>query len=99
MRFFSQIRRELADNFCHYQPQYDTLEGCAKAHILKIYFHSIFTLQKSLYADFSEGCVKWARDSLELHAADKRDYVYSLKKVLSLTKMIVSDKIMIESLS
>ncbi len=47
------VRRELSDNFCHYQPQYDTLEGCAK----------------------------WARDSLELHAADKRNYVYSLKQL------------------
>ena len=46
------VRRELSDNFCHYNPKYDSLEGCAA----------------------------WARDSLQLHASDKRQYVYSLEQ-------------------
>ena len=47
------VRRELSDNFCHYQPKYDSLQGCAQ----------------------------WAQDSLQLHASDKRPYVYSLQQV------------------
>jgi len=47
------IRRELSDNFCHYNEQYDSLKGCAK----------------------------WAQDSLEVHASDKRPYVYSLEQL------------------
>jgi deoxyribodipyrimidine photo-lyase len=43
------VRRELADNFCLYQPEYDSLAGASE----------------------------WARASLLLHAADKRDAVYS----------------------
>ena len=39
----------MSDNFCHYQPHYDSLEGAAP----------------------------WARDSLELHAADAREHLYS----------------------
>ena len=42
------MRRELSDNFCHYQPHYDSLAGAAA----------------------------WARDSLELHAADTREHLY-----------------------
>ena len=47
------VRRELSDNFCHYNPRYDSLEGCAQ----------------------------WAQDSLQLHASDKRPYVYSLEQL------------------
>eukprot|EP00802_Teleaulax_amphioxeia_P006105 Tamp_06109.p1 GENE.Tamp_06109~~Tamp_06109.p1 ORF type:complete len:438 (-),score=130.26 Tamp_06109:37-1350(-) len=47
------VRRELSDNFCHYQPKYDSLQGCAQ----------------------------WAQDSLQLHASDKRPYVYSLQQL------------------
>eukprot|EP00935_MAST-01C_sp_MAST-1C-sp1_P002869 g2869.t1 len=43
------VRRELADNFCFYQPQYDSLDGAAN----------------------------WARESLELHASDPREYTYT----------------------
>jgi deoxyribodipyrimidine photo-lyase len=43
------IRKELADNFCLWNEQYDSFEG----------------LQP------------WARNSLLLHAADPRDYLYS----------------------
>lgn len=39
----SVVRRELSDNFLHYQPNYDSLDGAAG----------------------------WARESLQLHAADK----------------------------
>jgi len=49
----SIVRRELADNFCFYQPHYDSLKGAAP----------------------------WARESLELHATDKREYVYSLEEL------------------
>ena len=49
----SIVRRELADNYCFYQPHYDSLEGAAG----------------------------WARDSLELHASDKREYIYSLEEL------------------
>jgi deoxyribodipyrimidine photo-lyase len=47
------VRRELSDNFCHYNPRYDSLEGCAK----------------------------WAQESLQLHASDKRAYVYTLEQL------------------
>merc|ERR1719231_1681830 len=49
----SIVRRELADNFCFYQPQYDSLDGAAQ----------------------------WARDSLMLHASDKREHVYTLEQL------------------
>uniref|UniRef100_A0A7S0SHQ2 Deoxyribodipyrimidine photo-lyase n=1 Tax=Mantoniella antarctica TaxID=81844 RepID=A0A7S0SHQ2_9CHLO len=54
--FFEElvVRRELADNFCHYSPQYDTLDG-----------------QK----------YDWAKDTLRLHAADARPYVYTLAQL------------------
>ncbi|XP_046383944.1 deoxyribodipyrimidine photo-lyase-like [Ischnura elegans] len=44
------IRRELADNFCYFNPNYDNLNG----------------------AD------QWAKDTLNNHRKDKREYVYSL---------------------
>jgi deoxyribodipyrimidine photo-lyase len=43
------IRRELADNFCHYCQSYDSLDAC----------------------------YDWARDTLRVHAADKREYLYT----------------------
>jgi deoxyribodipyrimidine photo-lyase len=43
------VRRELADNLCFYNPQYDSLAGASA----------------------------WARDSLALHAADKREFLYT----------------------
>ena len=49
----SIVRRELADNFCFYQPSYDSLAGAAG----------------------------WARDSLQLHASDKREHVYTLEQL------------------
>ena len=45
------VRRELADNFCYYNTNYDNLEGA----------HS------------------WARESLRMHASDKRVPCYSLE--------------------
>lgn len=45
------IRRELADNFCYYNKQYDSVQASAP---------------------------QWAFKTLELHKADRRDYVYSL---------------------
>ena len=47
------VRRELSDNFCYYEPNYDNLQGAAG----------------------------WARDSLELHASDPREHVYSLEQL------------------
>ena len=47
------VRRELSDNFCFYEPNYDNLQGAAG----------------------------WARDSLELHASDPREHVYSLEQL------------------
>eukprot|EP00041_Stephanoeca_diplocostata_P022433 m.535033 g.535033 ORF g.535033 m.535033 type:complete len:496 (-) comp22062_c0_seq2:298-1785(-) len=49
----SVVRRELADNFCFYQENYDNLRGAAL----------------------------WARESLALHASDKREYVYTRKQL------------------
>jgi len=47
------IRRELSDNFCNYNPFYDSING---------------------FPD-------WARDSLDRHRADKRDYKYSFEQL------------------
>merc|ERR1711937_362844 len=44
------VRRELADNFCFYNENYDNLQGASE----------------------------WARLSLQLHMADKREYLYTL---------------------
>jgi deoxyribodipyrimidine photo-lyase len=44
------VRRELADNFCFFNQNYDSYEG------------------------FKD----WAKESLNKHAADKRDYIYDL---------------------
>lgn len=46
------IRRELADNFCYFNKNYDSFDG----------FHS------------------WAKESLNLHRKDKRDFVYNLEQ-------------------
>ncbi|MBN1298152.1 MAG: deoxyribodipyrimidine photolyase, partial [Actinobacteria bacterium] len=46
------IRRELSDNFCYYNPCYDSFEGFPA----------------------------WARDSLDHHRPDKRDYIYTLEE-------------------
>jgi deoxyribodipyrimidine photo-lyase len=46
------VRRELSDNFCYYNKNYDSVEG----------FY------------------QWAKDSLNLHRNDKRDYIYTLKE-------------------
>jgi deoxyribodipyrimidine photo-lyase len=43
------VRRELADNFCFYNANYDNLAGASD----------------------------WARDSLRLHASDKREFLYT----------------------
>jgi deoxyribodipyrimidine photo-lyase len=47
------VRRELAENFCFYQPNYDNLEGTND----------------------------WAKLTLELHAKDKRPYLYTLEQL------------------
>ncbi len=44
------IRRELADNYCHYASDYDNFDGLPA----------------------------WARDTLEAHSRDKREYIYTL---------------------
>lgn len=43
----------LADNFCLYEPNYDSLKGCAG----------------------------WAQETLEVHAKDKREHLYSTKEL------------------
>mmetsp|Transcript_27915 Transcript_27915/g.43341 ORF Transcript_27915/g.43341 Transcript_27915/m.43341 type:complete len:328 (+) Transcript_27915:958-1941(+) len=45
------VRRELSDNFCFYNQDYDSLAGAAN----------------------------WARESLELHSSDEREFLYSLE--------------------
>ncbi|CAN1834097.1 Deoxyribodipyrimidine photo-lyase [Linum perenne] len=47
------VRRELADNFCFYQPHYDSIAGAWE----------------------------WARKTLQDHAADKREHVYSMEQL------------------
>lgn len=46
------VRRELSDNFCFYNPQYDSVEGFPA----------------------------WAKESLNAHRKDAREYVYTLKQ-------------------
>jgi deoxyribodipyrimidine photo-lyase len=46
------IRRELSDNFCYFNPKYDSFEG----------FHN------------------WAKETLNKHRKDKRDFVYSIEE-------------------
>lgn len=46
------IRRELSDNFCYYNQNYDSFEGFPQ----------------------------WAKDSLNQHRNDKRDYLYSIEE-------------------
>ena len=43
------VRRELSDNFCHYEPNYDNFEGA----------------------------VQWAKDSINKHRDDEREYTYT----------------------
>ncbi len=43
------VRRELSDNFCFYEPKYDSLEACSD----------------------------WAKDSLQKHASDEREHIYT----------------------
>lgn len=46
------VRRELSDNFCYFNPKYDSFDG----------FHD------------------WAKQSLNQHRKDKREFVYSIEK-------------------
>jgi deoxyribodipyrimidine photo-lyase len=46
------IRRELSDNFCYFNPKYDSFEG----------FHN------------------WAKETLNKHRKDKREFVYSIEE-------------------
>lgn len=46
------VRRELSDNFCYFNKNYDSFDG----------FH------------------RWAKDSLNLHRRDKREFIYSLEE-------------------
>jgi deoxyribodipyrimidine photo-lyase len=48
----AMVRRELAENYCHYQKHYDSLKGAWP----------------------------WARETLQLHLDDPRDYIYSLEQ-------------------
>jgi deoxyribodipyrimidine photo-lyase len=43
------VRRELSDNYCFYEANYDNLAAC----------------------------YDWARDSLNKHRADKREFIYT----------------------
>lgn len=47
------VRRELADNFCYYQPNYNSIEGCTN----------------------------WAKQTLEAHRKDKREWVYTKQQL------------------
>lgn len=47
------IRRELSDNYCYYNPSYDSPEGFPR----------------------------WARESLEKHRHDRREYIYDLDQL------------------
>ncbi|MCX8010495.1 MAG: deoxyribodipyrimidine photo-lyase, partial [Ignavibacteria bacterium] len=46
------VRRELSDNFCYYNQNYDSFDGFPQ----------------------------WAKDSLNLHRKDKREYIYSVEE-------------------
>jgi deoxyribodipyrimidine photo-lyase len=46
------VRRELSDNFCYFNPKYDSFDG----------FHN------------------WAKETLNQHRKDKREFVYSLEE-------------------
>lgn len=49
-RLLQVVRRELADNFCHYCPDsYDSLDAC----------------------------YDWAKQTLQAHAGDKREHIYT----------------------
>ncbi|CAI0413489.1 unnamed protein product [Linum tenue] len=56
------VRRELADNYCYYQPHYDSLAGAWE----------------------------WARKTLQDHATDKREHVYSCVPFLSVLCFMLS---------
>lgn len=47
------VRKELADNFCYYNANYDNFDGFPQ----------------------------WAKDSLNLHAKDKRDHLYTFEQL------------------
>ena len=58
------VRSELSDNFCFYNPNYDSIEGGSD----------------------------WAKKTLQDHAKDKREYVYTEKvKYLTRTTFELSD--------
>ena len=58
------VRRELSDNFCFYEPNYDSIEAASG----------------------------WAKESLEKHKKDKREYTYTLCAPLPGTIECVSVK-------
>lgn len=43
------VRAGLAENYCHYQPNYDNIQGAWS----------------------------WARETLRIHASDKREFLYT----------------------
>jgi deoxyribodipyrimidine photo-lyase len=49
------VRRELSDNSCYYNPNYDSVQGFPN----------------------------WAKETLDKHASDRREYLYTLKELES----------------
>ena len=54
------IRRELSDNFCFYNPNYDNIKGVS-------FFQTLYVEVKENFILFSPGAANWAQDTLNVH--------------------------------
>ena len=87
----SIVRRELSDNFCHYEvvgspynhpsrPRRRPAHLAAAICSAEVLVTPPPPLPQPAY-DSLDGAAGWARESLELHASDKREHVYSLEQL------------------
>lgn len=74
------VRRELTDNFCFYNPKYDSVEGeCASRHGSACLLNDCFTARVSSRG--FPGAYEWAQKTLKDHATDRRPYVYTRQQL------------------
>ena len=63
------VRRELSDNFCHYEPNYDNLRACSAWAIDSLNAHRndkrefLYTLCAALLARTDDAAVEWVDPS------------------------------------
>lgn len=75
------VRRELSDNFCHYEPRFVALARLLSAPTewnRQQLQHQFYPLGRY---DSLDAAADWARDTLDKHTADEREFLYSREQL------------------